>query len=151
MSVISILKFEEGYRARPYHCSEGYPTVGIGKRIGPKGADLSLYGFTVPESVADAWLRHEIIDIAGDIENCFDWVFNLNAARQAVVISMCYQLGFNGFCKFRNTIKHIKEGNFDAAADEMLDSRWARQTPARAKRHAKLMKYGDITLIPEYC
>ena len=42
--------------------------------------------------------------------------------------------------KFKNMLKHLEEKNFYKAAEECLDSKWARQTPNRAKRVANLFK-----------
>ncbi len=50
--ITQLLTYEEGYRKLPYLCSEGYPTIGIGKRIGSKGASLDSYRFTLPLTVA---------------------------------------------------------------------------------------------------
>ncbi len=36
MNLLDVLQFEEGFRAKAYHCSEGYPTIGIGTKLGPK-------------------------------------------------------------------------------------------------------------------
>ena len=49
---------------------------------------------------------------------------------------MAYQIGVSGLYKFRKTLRYAREGKFDEMADEMLNSSWARQTPARAKRHS---------------
>ena len=55
-SIVKLLQYEEGFREKPYLCSEGYPTVGTGIRIGPKGAALKNYEFTVPREVDAVWL-----------------------------------------------------------------------------------------------
>ena len=56
-NITSLVQYEEGFREKPYLCSEGYPTVGTGIRIGPKGADLRNYEFTVPREVDAVWLQ----------------------------------------------------------------------------------------------
>ena len=59
---------------------------------------------------------------------------------QGVIIEMCYQMGFAGFCKFKKAISNMQEHNWKSAADEMLDSRWAKQTPGRANRLADIVR-----------
>ena len=56
MNNISLIKYEEGWRPKPYLCSEGYPTAGFGFKLGPKNAPLSYYTFTLPLSAGEAWL-----------------------------------------------------------------------------------------------
>lgn len=146
-----LLALEEGFSEKPYYCINGYPTVGIGKRIGPKGADLSLYEFTVSKQMAYLWLGEEIVSITDKLIN-HDWYVALDAARQDIVISMCYQLGYSGFMQFKNTIRLIADGNYRDASVEMLDSLWAseKQTPERAMRHSQVMRFGYWSAVDEY-
>ena len=59
---------------------------------------------------------------------------------QAVVLNMCYQLGVTGVSKFRKAISALQEGDWQEAADEMLDSLWARQTPNRATELSNIVR-----------
>ena len=147
--IIQILNFEEGYRESPYLDTRGYPTVAGGIKIGPKGASLSSYTFTVPKQVGDVW-KQVIVDgkvnemksrsvINAALDKC-------NPARADVLISMCYQMGTDGLSQFRGTLGSIAKGDFDAAANGMLDSLWAKQTPGRAKRHADVMRTGTYDI-----
>lgn len=67
----------------------------------------------------------------------------MNEDRQSIIISMAYQMGIKGVLGFGNMWSAIRKGDWDKAADEALDSRWARQTPARAHRHATVMQAGS--------
>ena len=53
---------------------------------------------------------------------------------------MSYQMGVNGVSKFRKMITNMKDENWSKAADEMLDSLWARQTSNRANRLAAIVR-----------
>ena len=53
---------------------------------------------------------------------------------------MCFQMGLAGFCKFKKDISNMQDKNWKVAADEMLDSLWAKQTPARANRLADIVR-----------
>ncbi|MFV0678197.1 hypothetical protein [Variovorax sp. tm] len=55
---------------------------------------------------------------------------------------MSFQLGVDGLLGFKHTLALIEEGNYTFAADNMLKSKWADQTPARAKRLANQMRTG---------
>ena len=63
-------------------------------------------------------------------------------ARLAVLQSMAYQMGVQGLAAFKNTLQAVIERRWNDAAAGMLNSRWARQTPDRAKRHAQQMRTG---------
>lgn len=146
-TAIRLLWAEEDFREKPYLCSEGFPTVGVGQRIGPKGADLSLYQFSLPKPVALKWLEFNVALLIAQvathpkIESAFA---NSNLARQTVLISMAYQLGVNGLAGFTNTLAAIADGRWLDAKKHALDSTWARQTPARAQRHAHTLFAGVL-------
>ena len=59
---------------------------------------------------------------------------------QDVVTEMCYQLGVTGFSKFKKTIAYLQNKEWRNASIEMLDSRWAKQTPNRAKEMSNRVK-----------
>ena len=59
---------------------------------------------------------------------------------EGVILEMVYQLGFSGFCKFKKAIANMKDRNWKGAADEMLDSLWAKQTPNRAKQLSEIVR-----------
>ncbi len=67
-------------------------------------------------------------------------------ARCDVLISMAYQLGVDGLSLFRGMLSAITQGDFNGAANAMLDSLWARQTPGRARRHAEVMRSGTYDI-----
>lgn len=143
MNVYELIAKEEGFRERPYLCSEGYPTVGYGQRIGPLWADLSMYEITIPEPVAKLLLQHKVQKIADRLAN-ESFYLQCNCARAAALISMAYQIGVSGLLKFRKMIAAIENNDWDSAAREALDSRWAVQTPERAKRHSEILRTGVI-------
>lgn len=143
--IIPILNFEEGFRARPYIDSEGYPTVGTGFLIGPKGAAISNYTFSLSKNVSDVWLQ-ELVDAKfAEMKSnpaIYSALKQCNSARSDVLQSMAYQLGTQGLAGFKNTLQMISVGNFTGAAAGMMNSLWAKQTPKRALRHADVMRTG---------
>ena len=60
---------------------------------------------------------------------------------QDVVIECCYQLGVSGFSNFKKTLRYLEQHELEKAAVEMLDSKWAKQTPNRAKKLSDIVKY----------
>ncbi|WP_455818130.1 glycoside hydrolase family protein [Pseudomonas cerasi] len=150
--VIQILMYEEGYKEKPYRDTEGYPTVGCGIKIGPKGAALDNYIFSLPRTVAEVWLQALLNSQVQDINrrpSILAALSQCNPARADVLYSMAYQLGVDGLSAFKNTLLLIAAGNFSGAAEAMLASLWARQTPKRAQRHAEVMRSGTYTQYEE--
>lgn len=141
-NIINVLKFEEGWKSRPYYCSENYPTIGYGFKLGRKNAPLPE--FEISKVVGYAWLSEEVGRISGELHHHkFYSALKRDFCRKAVLESMTYQMGLTGLLKFKKMISAIKNKDFDLASEEMLNSRWAQQTPARAARHAKQMKTGE--------
>lgn len=147
--IIPILNFEEGYREKPYRDTQGYPTVAGGIKIGPKGADMSNYTFTVPRRVGDLWKEVFVENTITEMQlrpTIISALKKCNDARRDVLISMAYQMGVPGLAGFKNTLAMIADGNFDGASRGMLNSLWAKQTPERAQRHAEVMRSGSYDI-----
>ncbi|UYU30296.1 lysozyme family protein [Siccibacter colletis] len=147
--IIPILNYEEGYRERPYIDTEGFPTVACGIKIGPKGAPLSNYTFSVPRGVGDVWLQvftDKVIAQCSSTPSIRAALQKCNPARADILYSMAYQMGVNGLAGFKNTLAMIAAGKFDEASSGMLNSKWARQTPNRARRHAEVMSSGSYDI-----
>jgi lysozyme len=117
--------------------------VGWGFRIGPQGADVKQYQFVLPQSVGDLWLTELAQQCAEAIK---PHLAGLSEPRQVVLVCMAYQLGVAGLLGFKNMLAATASGDYKKAAAEMLNSRWARQTPNRAQRMAKQMESGQYEL-----
>jgi len=125
------VKLSEGYRARVYKDTLGIDTIGYGFAI----KDLEL-----DEDICDMILDKKLNKLIKDVDNKFSFMDDIAVEAQDVVYEMCYQLGINGFSKFKKTIAYLRDENYKMAAIEMLDSRWAKQTPNRAKRLSNIIK-----------
>ncbi|MCR4300779.1 MAG: hypothetical protein NUV51_04140, partial [Sulfuricaulis sp.] len=76
------------------------------------------------------------------------WFADLDPVRQGVLLNMSFQLGVDGLLGFKNTLLCVKVGDYERAADGMLQSLWASQTPARAKRLSEQMRSGAWQFTP---
>lgn len=142
-----ILRVDEGFEEKPYHCSEGYPTIGYGFRIPNTNKGDPLPDMEMTREEADSKLAVCIESayktLAGHI-NTVRAFGKLSDIRQAVLISMCHQVGFVGLVKFTNMWKAIAENDFDRASAEVLDSVAAKQAPNRFERNAEMMRTGQL-------
>ena len=124
-NLIENIKESEGFVEHVYDDSLGIPTIGFGFAI----KDLIL-----DEDIASEILSRKVSKLANRIDGKFDWFNEANDKIKEVVIEMCYQLGVGGFSKFKKTISYFAAKDYKKASIEMLDSKWATQTPNRAKK-----------------
>lgn len=141
MIIEELLVLEEDYSSIPYLCSEKYPTIGIGTRIGPKGAGIEQYEIQIDLETAYKWLGRDLDIGRYSIADNFD-LYPCDP-RYIIIQSMIYQLGLTGFSKFKKTINLMGRGLWGGAAIEMLDSKWADQCFNRAKRHSDVIYSND--------
>lgn len=112
---------DEGFREKPYQDHLGVWTIG--------------HGLTWLSEKESAWIvESRLAGIQNDVERKWPWVKHSHPEVQRVLINMVYQLGLTGVSRFNMTLKHLEAQNYKAASKEMLDSKWAAQTPNRAKR-----------------
>lgn len=134
MTLIEQLRREEGCIAHAYRDSLGLLTIGVGRLIdGSKGGGLS-------QDEIDYLLANDIKAKTAEVLAALPWVSRLSEPRQAVLIGMAFQLGTHGLLQFQHTLGSIEDGQYAEAAKGMLDSTWAKQTPARAQRLAQQME-----------
>jgi lysozyme len=139
MSYVNIIAFEEGYRAKPYLDSLGYPTFGYGIKLTNKNVNIDNFECSIPEPVARLWLETHASE--EETKLCkFSWFIDQSKDVQDVLISMSYQLGIHGLLRFKKMIGALSINDMETAATEALDSKWARSdSPKRAKRHARVI------------
>tara|TARA_B100000427_G_scaffold21282_1_gene16156 strand:- start:895 stop:1509 length:615 start_codon:yes stop_codon:yes gene_type:complete len=140
------IKKHEGYRELPYNLEykttdgkvvkENFSTAGYGHviqegEVEPEGGYTKAYWEGVFEK--DFKNAHDgALKLLGDS--------NVHPTAVGIVTEMIYQMGYNGVSKFTNTLKLIKDGRYQDASIEMLDSKWAQQTEGRAIDLSKIMK-----------
>lgn len=126
------IKRDEGLRLHPYHCSEGVLTIGYGRSL-EKG---------ITEDEAELLLRNDLETATTDALQFSTpevWT-DLNADRKAVLINMAFNLGITRLLKFKKFRSALHRHDYHEAANQMLDSRWARQVGQRALRLADSMR-----------
>jgi lysozyme len=121
--LIEQLKIHEGMKLKPYKCTAGKLTIGIGR-------NLEDVGISMEE--ANMLLRHDIQEATRQLLHAFPWMGKFNDARISAMINFTFNVGIGTVKKFENTLSYMQSGEWDKAADEMMDSRWARQVGNRA-------------------
>jgi len=136
---------DEGVVYETYHCSLGHLTGGIGHLI--TEWDEEYYdkpvGTRVPHEQVNDWFSRDIAITLNDCKDIFSDFDDLPSEAQLVIANMCFQLGRPRLSKFKNFIAAVNDRDWMKAADEMEDSRWHKQTTARAERLiARIIKLG---------
>ena len=129
----TLLIQDEGMRLKPYRCSAGKLTIGVGRNLDDVG---------ITEEEALMLLKRDIRHVLKTCRETFSWFFGLSEVRQIVVASMIFNLGISRFLRFKKTIAYIQAQDVERAAVEMLDSKWATQVGRRADRLAHMMREG---------
>ena len=129
MSLIADIKRHEGYSKKVYKDTLGYDTIGIGFLI----ASLEL-----DEDVCDIILERRLESNEKVLQRKLTFYRDLPQEVKNILQNMYYQLG-NKLFNFVKTLHYVETGHYKAAAIEMLDSLWAKQTPNRAKELSEEM------------
>lgn len=132
----TMLSRHEGRVRSAYQDTQGYWTIGVGHLIDVRR------GGGLPEHIIDALLDYDIDAHVKGLESQFPWVKDLDEVRYAVLVDMAFNLGVEGLAKFTNTLRLVREGNYQEASEEMLKSRWASQVGKRANRLSQMMATG---------
>ena len=133
LRLIEQLKRDEGLRLQAYRDHLGYLTIGYGRLIDEQK------GGGITEAEAEYLLSNDIKRTVSDLERRYDGWDSLPEKCQHALINMAFQLGVNGLLAFKNMQAALLEKDYKRAALEALNSRWAKQTPARASRIAAMI------------
>ena len=135
--LLKSVRDHEGYRNKVYLDILGKRTVGVGH--------LCVEDFWEDDKEYDEEFLMEILE--KDLENAISGAeellkgYNLPSLANEIVVEMVFQLGKTGVSKFYNFLAALRDDppQWLTASEEMLDSRWAKQTPNRAKKMSELM------------
>lgn len=127
-NLIKSVKKHEGFRSEVYKDSLGFDTIGYGTKM------------PLSEFEAELILRHRLDAKIEELVNEKQIVLALPSDKQFILYEMAYQLGVSGLVKFKKMWIALESKDYFAASEEMLDSRWAKQTPRRANELAFKMK-----------
>lgn len=131
------LHVDEGFVGNAYQDSLGYWTIGIGRLIDKRrGGRITLAEafFLLDNDIEEKW--HELV-------TALPWVADQPDNIQRALCNMAFQLGVPGLLGFKRTLALVQAGKYEEAAKNAMLSKWAKQTPNRAKRVTDMIKLGD--------
>lgn len=125
-----MIERHEGCRLLPYIDSVGVQTIGIGHNLHKP----------LTYAAVRQIFRDDLNDATNECLHAFPWFADLTEPRQWVLIDMCFNLGLTKLLQFKRFLLACERGDYDTAANEMLDSLWRKQVKSRALELAALMR-----------
>lgn len=124
----------EGLELKPYRCTAEKLTIGVGRNIEDRG---------ITEDEARYLLKNDIKIVEDELLERKPEVAGLDSVRQRVLVDMGFNIGLPTLMKFQNMWAAIEEEDWEEAAAQMMDSRWAEQVGRRAERLSQAMATGE--------
>ncbi len=132
-SLVEQVKRHEGLRLKPYICPAGKLTIGYGRNLDDNG---------ITEKEAEELLINDLLRAEDELFKSHPWVESLPTKVQDALINMVFNLGISRFNRFRKMLAALKNNDFDTAAKEALNSKWATQVGKRAHEIANQIRQG---------
>ena len=140
----------EGCKLIPYRCPSGYLTIGVGRNLetNPLTEEEKKvcgdYQRGITKNAAFYLLKNDIQKAQRECEKHIPFFLRLDNERQYALLDMCFNLGIKGLLQFKLMLEALGTGNYQRAADECLNSNYARQTKKRAGRIAETIRTGKF-------
>ena len=135
--LLETLKRHEGVRYYVYRDHLGYETIGVGRCIN-RAVGLGLS----PDEV-EYLLINDVQRCIEELDGAFDWCKDLDEVRREAMINLCFNLGLTKLRKFVNALEAMKQRNYNKAATEFLNSKWANQVGERSREVAQMIRTGE--------
>ncbi len=124
---------DEGVRLKPYRCTAGKLTIGVGRNLDDVG---------ITEAEAQHLLGGDMAQVVTGLDRALPWWRGLSEGRQRALANMAFNVGQARLLGFRQMLAALQAGDYAEAARQALDSKWAAQVGQRAQRIAKLLEEG---------
>lgn len=132
-NIRSLLKYHEGVRSKPYLCTAGKTTIGVGRNLDDVG---------LSQDEIEYLFENDLRRVELELHRNFPWANKLDEVRYAVLVDMLFNLGIGRLKGFRKFLSAMEKKDWKTAAVEMMDSLWARQVKTRATRLRDMVSSG---------
>ena len=135
------LEVDEGVKYEIYNDHLGYPTFGIGHLVRDNDPEAgAALGTPISEDRVIEAFNEDVETVLSDCAILYDDFDDLPEEAQLIIANMMFNLGRPRLSKFKGMKSGVDSRDWNAAADEMIDSAWYRQVPNRAGRLVKRMR-----------
>jgi lysozyme len=132
--ILEQLEKHEGLELKPYRCTSEKLTIGIGRNLEDVG---------ISKEEAYLLLENDVKNVDQQMKTYMPWATALNPARYAALINFVFNVGIGTALKFENAMAALKASDFGTAAEELLDSRWAKQVGKRSTEISEQIRTGE--------
>jgi lysozyme len=135
------IAYDEGIEHKIYLDHLGLPTFGIGHLIRESDPEHgSEVGTLVSEDRVNEAFESDIQTVLSDCNKLYSDFEDLPEEAQLIIANMMFNLGYPRLSKFKGMKQGVDARDWNAAADEMVDSRWYHQVTNRAERLVQRMR-----------
>ena len=135
------LEIDEGIKHDIYLDHLGLPTFGIGHLITDADPESGqAVGTTISDERVQSAFEADVVSVIEDCNKLYDDFDELPEEVQQIIANMMFNMGRTRLSKFRGMKRGVDNKDWNAAADEMVDSRWYRQVTNRADRLVQRMR-----------
>ena len=157
------IKRSEGFLSTQRRCPAGFLSIGYGYNLERYGStpeaiarakkevckilNKSSIDNGITEAEAQKLLQHDLNRVIEGIkaDKRLGPLFEkLDDERQFVLVDMCYNMGIPRTKKFNKMLTAMENGDYTAAAQEILRSKYARDVGRRARDNAACMATGEF-------
>lgn len=131
MDIKELLIKHEGLKLFVYKDTMGIDTIGVGRNLINRG---------ITKEEALLMLDNDIKDFTSQLVKALPWVLTVPEQVKIVLIDMGFNMGIQGLLQFKNTLEHIRLGQYKEAADDMMKSLWAKQVGIRAIEDCDILR-----------
>jgi len=121
----------EGSRLNMYQDTLGIWTIGVGHNIQEKG---------ISPAVMELMLDEDIEEAIVELKRSVSFFSKMPEQVQEALVNLSFNMGIPRLMQFKKTLAYLRDGDFEAAADELLDSRYAEQVGRRADEVAEMIR-----------
>ncbi|HBT3063130.1 TPA: glycoside hydrolase family protein [Klebsiella aerogenes] len=157
MTLEDMIRYDEGSKNAVYKDSLGFWTVGVGHLLTKNPSkDVAIneldrlvghktYGYINDQEIQMILTKdiNRTVKAIGNSELGVTYKI-IDETRRAALVNMVFQMGVQGVIQFRKMLHSLNRLEYRTAADEALNSVWARQTPNRAKRVTEVIRNGNF-------
>ena len=132
--LIETLRRHEGVKNTLYKCTSDKWTIGVGRNL----EDVGL-----SDEEIDYLLQNDIERTIELMDDYIPWHDDLDLVRHEALVNFVFNVGIGTAMKFKKAMTALEEGNYDVAADEMMDSNWSKQVGQRAIEITEMIRTGE--------
>jgi len=135
------IAIDEGVKYEIYLDHLGLPTFGIGHLVRDDDPESGEpVGTTVSEERVNECFDQDVAIVIDDCKTLYDDWDDLPGEAQLIIANMMFNMGRPRLSQFKGMKRGVDARDWDAAADEMVDSKWYYQVTNRAERLVERMR-----------